>query len=126
MSATRCQVVLTDRSTSGSLTCGVLRPEPRWSNCTIRYTVGSKCLRVRGLLPLPGPPCNTTTGLPSGLPLTSQYTWLPSPTSNMPCACGAIAGYSSSGLACEPVSDTSDTFRSIRDDPAPSTAPGRS
>ena len=36
MSASRCSVVLTDRSVAGSLACGVLSPLPRWSNSTMR------------------------------------------------------------------------------------------
>jgi hypothetical protein len=51
---------------------GVLRPQPRWSNCTKRYFSGSNELRRPGELPLPGPPWRATAGFPKGLPLTSQ------------------------------------------------------
>ena len=34
MSATRCCVVFVERSVSGKLACGVLCPQPRWSNST--------------------------------------------------------------------------------------------
>jgi hypothetical protein len=74
MSATRSQVVLSTRSA-----CGVLRPEPRWSNSTMRYFAGSWKRRILALQPAPGPPCSNTTGLPSGLPHCSQYrVWRPS------------------------------------------------
>jgi hypothetical protein len=38
MSAMSFAVVLFERSVAGSPTCGVLRPQLRWSNSTIRYT----------------------------------------------------------------------------------------
>ena len=48
---------------------------------------------LRGL-PDPGPPCTTSTGRPRGLPLASQYTRLPSPTSSSPWSytCGSGNG----------------------------------
>ena len=66
MSPMRCAVVFVARSVVGSLACGVLRPDPRWSNKTIRYPLGSKNRRYVGAQPLPGPPCSTTAGLPVG------------------------------------------------------------
>ena len=92
MSATRFAVVLCVRSIVASPACGVLRPQLRWSNCTIRYADGSKRPRVRGELPEPGPPCSTTAGFPSGLPDVSQWTASPSPTSSVPSSYGSIAG----------------------------------
>lgn len=64
MSSTSAQVVL-----PSSTACGVLLPQPRWSNMMMRYFLGSKYWRIDGLVPPPGPPCSTTTGLPFGLPL---------------------------------------------------------
>jgi hypothetical protein len=59
------------RSTAGSL-AGVLRPHPRWSNARCGSASGSKNRRIVEEHPDPGPPCNTTTGRPSGLPQASQ------------------------------------------------------
>ncbi len=72
MSASRCGVVLVERSASGSLACGVLRPHPRWSNRITRYALGSNSRRIRVDRPEPGPPCSTTAGFPSGFPHASQ------------------------------------------------------
>ena len=93
MSAIRFGVVLFDRSMSGSLACGVLRPQFRWSNRTIRYASGSNSRGCHDVQPEPGPPCSTTAGLPSGFPQASQYTSSPSPTSSIPCSYGWISGY---------------------------------
>jgi hypothetical protein len=79
MSATRSQVVLSSR-----LAWGVLLPQPRWSNSTMRYFSGSKKRRYLGSVPPPGPPWRNTTGLPRGLPEVSQYRVCRSDTWSMP------------------------------------------
>ena len=90
--ALRCAVVLMDRSASGSLASGRLRPDPRWSNSTTRQASGSKKRRWPGVQPEPGPPWRNSAGLPSGLPQHSQYTRCPSPASSMPLSYGSTAG----------------------------------
>src|SRR4051794_13992084 len=54
-------------------------------------------LRIHDALPEPGPPCNTTTGFPSGLPAVSQYRRLPSPTSSQPLS---ISSYPRVFMSC--------------------------
>jgi Transposase len=73
----RFDVVLLLRSTSGSLAWGVLRPQFRWSNRTIRYASGSNGRGCHDVQPEPGPPCRPTTAFPTGLPHVSQYTRWP-------------------------------------------------
>ena len=80
---------------AGSLACGVLRPQPRWSNSTARYRSGSNPRRMFGPQPVPGPPCTNRAGLPAGLPQVSQYMAVPSPASSRPDAYGSIGGYHS-------------------------------
>jgi hypothetical protein len=59
----------------------------------MRYASGSKNRRSVGVQPDPGPPCSPTTGRPTGLPLTSQYTRFPSPVARWPDSYGSVAGY---------------------------------
>jgi hypothetical protein len=84
-------VVLWRMSVAGSLACGLLRPQPRWSNSTTWQRSGSKYWRWPGVHPDPGPPWITSAGLPSGLPQTSQYTRFP-PTSSIPRSYGSTGG----------------------------------
>jgi hypothetical protein len=73
MSAIRWCVVFVSRPTDQSLTCGVLRPQPRWSNWISRYRSGSNQRRRPGLVPPPpGPPWSATAALPAGFPDASQ------------------------------------------------------
>jgi len=51
MSSISRQVVFSSR-----LALGVERPQPRWSNSTIRQRSGSKKRRMVGLIAPPGPP----------------------------------------------------------------------
>ena len=88
-SATRWAVVLVDRSAVAS-TLGVLRPAPRWSNCTMRYRAGSNRRRPLGVHPEPGPPCKLTTVSPVGFPDISKYRRCPSSTASMPVSYGSI------------------------------------
>jgi len=66
MSSISRQVVFSSR-----LALGVDRPQPRWSNSTIRQRSGSKNRRMVGLIAPPGPPCRMTQGLPSARPHSS-------------------------------------------------------
>ncbi len=90
MSASRCDSVL--RCTSPS---GVEQPAPRWSYRTMRNACGSKKRRCSAEQPPPGPPCRNSTGMPRGLPLTSQYMVWMSSSASMPVSYGSMAGYSS-------------------------------
>ena len=59
--------MLVERSMFGSLACGALLPDPRWSNRTIRQTSGSKGRREPAEQPEPGPPWSTSAGLAGGI-----------------------------------------------------------
>ena len=84
MSLSRCPVVFRLMSAAGSLACGRLRPQLRWSNRMIRNFCGSSDLRCPAVHPDPGPPCTISAGTPSGFPQVSQYTRFPSPASSRP------------------------------------------
>jgi hypothetical protein len=58
------------RSTAGSLACGVLRPQLRWSKRIARHCCGLKAPRQLTLQP--ELPWTMSTGLPAGLPHCSQ------------------------------------------------------
>ena len=66
MSATRWSGEL-----SFSSPAGVDRPQPRWSNSTVRNRSGAKKRRSVVLQPAPGPPWTNSIGRPSGVPHSS-------------------------------------------------------
>ena len=84
MSLSRCPVVFRLMSTVGSLACGRLRLQLRWSNRMILNFSGSSDRLLRTEHPDPGPPCTISAGTPSGFPQVSQYTRFPSPVSSRP------------------------------------------
>jgi hypothetical protein len=93
MSLSRCPVVFRLMLAAGSLACGRLRPQLRWSKMMIRNFPGSNDLRSPAVQPDPGPPCTISTGTPSAFPQVSQYTRFPSPVSSRPVSYGSISGY---------------------------------
>src|SRR5271170_6462869 len=93
MSCTRWAVVLVSRFVSRKAAFGLLRPQLRWSNNVTLYAVGSNSDRCQAEHPEPGPPCTTSSGLPSAIPHCSQKTKLSAPTSRVPFAYGSDSGY---------------------------------